>query len=150
MYTHSRVSFFDDFPTLNIANIPGYPSDVRGRMVHGVPLFDGDPNSTINHVEIFNSHTSKEKVIHKEVLMFLLFSSLYGHNSWLQNHEPRSILSVEKFDDVFLRNFQVWPVLSIQEEGFNKNHQDPDNLSDEWEDVSSLGPHDEKKYFENM
>ena len=81
--------------------------------------------------------------------MLLFFSYLYRHNSWLQNHEPRSISSIEEFVDGFLRHFQVCPALSIQEEGFIEHHEDLENLSDEWEDESSLGPHDEKNDFEN-
>ena len=39
--------------------------------------------------------------------------------------------------------------MKIQEEAFTKNHQAPENLSGEWEDESSLGPHAEEDDFEN-
>ena len=147
MYTSNRLSFFHKFPALDIASIPGHPNHVAGRMLCGMPVFDGDPSSAIDHVEKFNAHTSKEKVVHQDVLMLLFFSSLYDHNSWLQNHKPRSISYIDKFIDGFLRNFQVCPALRIQEEGFIEHHQGPENLNDEWGDESSLCSHDEKNDF---
>lgn len=67
----------------------------------------------------------------------------------MHDHEPKSILSIEEFVDGFLRHFQVYLVLSIKEEAFIEHHQDLENLSNEQEDESSLGPHDEKDDFEN-
>lgn len=70
--------------------------------------------------------------------MLLFMTSLSGHNSWLQNHEPRSISSIEEFFDGFLRHFQACPALNIQEEAFiDQNH-------DEQERGSSLVLHDER------
>ena len=66
---------------MDIASIPRHPNHVTAKMLCGIPVFDGDPSSAIEHVEIFNAHTSKEKVVHQDVLMLLFFSSLYGHNS---------------------------------------------------------------------
>jgi len=105
MYTSNRLSFFDKFPTLDITIIPGHPNHVVGRLVCGVPVFDGDPLSVMDHVERFNAHASREKVVHQHVLMLLFMRSLCGHNSWLHNHEPKSISSIEEFIDGFLRHF---------------------------------------------
>ena len=74
------MSFFDDFPALNIASILGHTNHVTGRMAHGVPLFDGDPLSAIDHLERFIVHASKEKVVHQDVLKILFMSSLHGQN----------------------------------------------------------------------
>ena len=51
MYISNRLSLFDKFPTLNIASALGHPNHVTGRMVHGVPMFDGGPLSAIDYVE---------------------------------------------------------------------------------------------------
>ena len=118
-------------------------------MVHGVPMFDGDPLSAIDHIKRFNPHDSREKVVHQDVLMLLFMGSLGGLNSWLHDHEPRSISSIEEFVDGFLRHFQVHPALSIQEEAFIEHHQDTRNLGNEQEDESSLGPHNENDDFED-
>lgn len=91
MHTSNRLSLFNKFPALDIASIPRHPNHVTGRMVRGVVLFDGDPLSVIDHIEIFNAHTSRENVVHQDVLMLLFMGSLCGHNSWLHDHEPRSI-----------------------------------------------------------
>jgi len=74
--------------------------------------------------------------------MLLFVGSLSGHNPLLHDHEPRSISSIDEFLDGFLRHFQVYLALSVQEEVFIERHQDIDNLSNEQEDKSSLGPHD--------
>ena len=74
--------------------------------------------------------------------MLLFMGSLGGHNSWLHDHEPKSISSIEEFVDGFLRHFQVYPALSIQEEAFIKHHQYVENLSSEQVDESSWGPQD--------
>ena len=92
MYTSNRLSFFDKFPALDIASIPGHPNHVAGRMVCAVLVFDGDPLFAIDHVETFNAHASKEKVVHQDVLMLLFMGSLSGHNSWLYDHEPKKHL----------------------------------------------------------
>lgn len=73
------MSFFDYFPALYINSIPRYPNNVIGRMVCGVPIFDGDPLSEIDHVESFIVLASKEKVVHQDVLILLFMSSLHGH-----------------------------------------------------------------------
>jgi len=112
-------------------------------------MFDGDPLSAINHVEIFKAHTKTEKVFHQDVLMLLFMGSLNGHSSWLHDHEPGSISSIEEFVDGFLRHFQVHLALSIQGEALIKHHQDIKNLGNEQEDESSLGPHDENNDFED-
>lgn len=113
-------------------------------MIRAVLVFDGDPLSTIDHVERFIVHTSREKVVHQDVLMLLFMSSVHGHNSWLHNHEPRSISSIEEFFDGFLRHFQVCLALNIQEEGFIEHHHNLGNLDDEKEGESSLAHMTEK------
>lgn len=60
MYISNRLSFFDKFPSLYIARIPGHPNHVAGKVAREVPVFDGDPLSSIDHVEIFNAHASRE------------------------------------------------------------------------------------------
>jgi len=72
-----------------------------------MPVLDGDPFSAIDHVEIFNAHASREKVVHQDVLMLLFMGSLGGH------------------------------------------HQNIENLGNEQEDKSSLGPLDENHDFED-
>jgi len=112
-------------------------------------MFDGGPLSAIDHVKRFNENSSREKVFHQDVLMLFFMGSLGSHNSWLHDHEPRSISSIEEFIDDFLRYYQVHSALRIQEEAFIKHHQDIENLSNEQEDESSLGPHDENDDFED-
>ena len=131
MYTSNSLSFFDIFLTLDIASIHGHLNHFVGRMVRGVPMVNGDPLSTIDHVEIFNAHDSREKAVHQDVLMLLFMGSLGGHNSWLYDHEPKSISSIEDFIDGFLSHFQVYLALSIQEEAFIDHHQDIEDLSSE-------------------
>ena len=118
-------------------------------MVHGVLVFHGDPLFAIDHVEIFDAHSSRDKVVHQDVLMLLFMGSLGGNISWLHDHEPNSISSIKEFIDGFLRHFQVYPTLKIQEEAFIEHHQDIENISNEQEDESSSGPHDKKYDFEN-
>jgi len=74
-------------------------------------VFDGDPLSAIDHVEIFNTRSSREKVVHQDVLMLLFMGSLSGHNSWLHNKKPWSISSIEQFFDGFLNHCQAYPTL---------------------------------------
>jgi len=140
------MSFFDDFPALDITSIPGNPNHVTGRMVRGVPIFDGDPLSANYYVERFIAHASKEKVVHQDVLILLFMSSLHGHNSWLHNHEPRSISSIEEFFDGFLRYFHICPTLNIQEEAFIKHH----DLDDDQGGGSSLDLPNEKSDEDNF
>ena len=122
MYISNSLSLFDKFPTLDIVIIPGHPNHVAGRMVRGVPMFDGGPLSAIDHVKRFNENSSREKVFHQDVLMLFFMGSLDGHNSWLHDHKPRSISYIEVFIDGFLRHFQVCPTLSIQQEAFIYHH----------------------------
>ena len=144
MHTSNRLSFFDKFLTLDIARILGHPNHVAGRMVRGVLVFDGDPLSAITHIERFNAHASGEKVFHQDVLMLLFMGSLGGHNSWLHDHGPKSISSIEEFVDGFLSHFQVYP-----EEALIEHHQDIEDISNEQEDKSLSCPHDENDDFED-
>ena len=112
-------------------------------------MFDGDPLSVIDHIERFSAHASKEKVVHQDVLMLLFMGSLGGHNSWLHDHEPRSISSIEEFVEGFLRHFQVHLALSIQEEAIIEHHQDIKNLGNEQRRrvLVPLSLHDENDDF---
>lgn len=47
------MSYLDEFPTLDIASIPGYLNHVTFSMIFRVPKFDGDPYFVVYHVAIF-------------------------------------------------------------------------------------------------
>lgn len=114
-----------------------------------MPVFYGDPLPAIDHVEIFNANASREKVVPQDGFLLLFMGLLDGHNSWLHDHEHRSISSIEEFVEGFLRHFKVHHALSIQDEAFIEHQQDIKNLGNEQEDKSSLGPHDENDDFED-
>ena len=55
----NRMSFFDDFPALDIVRIPGRPKHLTWTIIRGVPKFDGDPIFAIDHVARFATYALK-------------------------------------------------------------------------------------------
>jgi len=98
------MSYLDEIPTLDIANIPGYLNHVTFNMIFTVPKFDGDPSFAIDHVARFATYTSKVDVVHQDVLIMLFKRALQGHDSWLYNCKPRSMSSIEALFDKFLEH----------------------------------------------
>ena len=104
------LSFFDNFPTLDIASISRHPIHVVGRMVGGFLVFDDDPLSEIDRVEIFNAHDSKEKVVHQDFLMFCswVLSVVIIHGYMIMNLRVSHLLrsSLVTFLVIFMYTLQ--------------------------------------------
>ena len=145
----NRMSFFDDFPALDIANILGHSNHVTWRMVCGVPMFYGDPLSIIIHVEdLFH-------VLQRRMWFMMMsicycswaLSAVITHGCIITNQRAYHLLrsSLKAFLDIFT----VCPALKIQEEAFIEHHNHLGKLEDEQERGSSLGPHDENRHDDN-
>jgi hypothetical protein len=67
--------FHEQFATLDVRGVPGYPNHYSPDWLDDLPIYYGDPSLAIPHSESFLRYMSEINVTHEDVIMRLLVSS---------------------------------------------------------------------------
>jgi len=97
--------FQEQFATLDVRGVPGYPIHYSLDWLDDLPRYDGDPSLAIPHIENFLRYIVEINVTHEDMMMRLLISS-FGNEQrdWVKHYGgPKSITSMDLFFEFFLK-----------------------------------------------
>jgi hypothetical protein len=79
--------FHEQFATLDVRGVPGYPNHYSPDWLDDLPRYDGDPSLVIPHIENFLRYVLEINVIHEDVMMRLFVSSFVTEQcNWVRHY----------------------------------------------------------------